>query len=247
SIPSSVIMVNKDGVITTWNKKAAEMLNLKNEAGKKIWELALMKRERLKEGLQQCKKQKKPVTVKSISLKNQKGDRFLTHISHIPLMDNKGEFQGMAMVMDDATGMVGMEAELKRKQEEIEDLNNRFKETCTKLKLANMEKNRAVTDRKELDNDVKGEIDLQKIEKEPTDAPVNALKPNHVTIKLGEEESALGKLIAEVERKVEKPDIGEEGEVSWKEKLKICDQIDKNIDIMEEKLQTKKLKDEEPE
>ena len=249
SIPSSVIMVNKDNIITTWNKKATKMLDLKTESaiGMDVLKLELMGRERLREGLKQCKKGKKTVAVKSISIKNRNGDRFLTNITQIPLIDSKGEFQGIVMVMDDATSIIGMQAELERKQEEIEDLNNRFQETYTRLKLANMEKNSAsrITAKTELDTSVK-ETEHIDGQKELKDESIKTLEPNNLTIKLGEEESTVGKFIAEMEGKVEELD-SEDEEVTWKEKLKICDEIDKSLDVEKDNLKTKKLKDEESE
>ena len=73
SIPSSVILINKENMITNWNKKAEEMFGMEPDKtiGADIFELELLKDERINDALNESRKNKKMVTVKSVSIKNQ--------------------------------------------------------------------------------------------------------------------------------------------------------------------------------
>ena len=201
-----------------------------------------MERERLREGLEQCKKDKKAVTVKSVSIKNQNGDRFLTNVSQIPLIDGNGEFQGVMMVIDDVTNIVGMQAEIERKQEEMKDLDRRFKETFTRLKLADMAKNGAskIAPGPELDNRIK--------ELDHTDRQKMVRELINESIKLGGDKAIVGELQSGTKEELGLEERSEEGEEStWKEKLRIYDKIDECLDATEDNIKTKKLTDDKSE
>ena len=141
SIPSSIIMVNKDNIITDWNEKAEELFGLEVEkiSGADISELGLMKEGRLRSRIDRCQFDKKPSTVDSISINNVNGDKHLANISHIPLLDEGEEFYGTLLVIDDVTKSAEISAELQRKQADFESLNNKFQEAYKKLSLADKE------------------------------------------------------------------------------------------------------------
>ena len=142
SIPSSVIIVNNDNIITSWNKKAEELFGVPSTTavGMNISQVDLMGKERVKEGFEQCKKKKESITVHSVSLKGDSENRVLTNVAQIPLLDDAGEFRGMMMVIDDVTDFVGIQADLQIKQQEITDLTKRFQDMNTSLKVMTINK-----------------------------------------------------------------------------------------------------------
>jgi len=256
TIPSSIVMINRDGVITSCNKKAEETLGLDTgkALGKNIFEIELMGKERLREGLKQCQKDKKSVTVKSISIKDQHGDVCLTDVSHMPVIDSNGEIQGAVMVINDISEITKMQAELKQKQHDLENLDNRFQETYTKLKLVNMGENvsnmNIKTDlekeNKEI-NHITGILDEKRMELDSLNKSI-ALKASEfgdISVKLEEGKSALSLIQSELEKKQKEAELSKMPGEGWKEKLKIYDEIDKCLDASEDKLKTKKLSDEE--
>jgi uncharacterized coiled-coil protein SlyX len=214
-----------------------------------------MGRERLREGLNQCRKEEKANTVKSIAIKNPQGHRHLTDISNIPLTDNNGEFQGVAIVIDDVSNIANIEAELTRKQEDIENLTSRLQDTYTKLKIANMDRDSfELKPRFDISNAAKLEDNIEKRMKkletinESIESKINEL--NDVTVKLAESKSVLDKVGAEIQKRQKELQSGEmdskdKMNETWRNKLKIYDEIDKCLNITDDNLKTKKLKDNE--
>jgi PAS domain S-box-containing protein len=258
AIPSSVIMVDKDNRITDWNKKAQELLGFETEhaVGSDLFTLDVMEKERLREGIQHCRGEKKPVIVKSVSLKNQQGTRFLTDISQIPLLDSTGALQGMLMVIDDISDVAEVQARCERQQEDMKTLEGRFQETFRNLKAADMEKNAMNTElmklrsELELGTKTKGTIDTMIGDKQKElDAMNQSISSkmnelNIVTIKLEGIKSVLEMLETERQKKnLERPPAIPSD--AWKERLKIYDEIDKSLNVADDGLKTKKLKDEE--
>jgi PAS domain S-box-containing protein len=252
-------MVNRDGIVTSWNKKAEEMLSLEADkvVGKNLFEIELMGKERLREGLRQCQKEKKSVTVRSIAIKNQRGDVSLTDISHMPVLDSHGEPQGTVMVINDVSEIAKIQAELKQKQQDLKNLDNRFQEVYTKLKLADRDKAANSDDLIKIKTDIR----MENRDKEHMDNILNEKKReleslskttelktsefNGINMKPQEGGSVLNLIGTELERKQKEID-GETPSETWKEKLKIYDEIGKCLDVSEDKLKTKKISDEEP-
>ena len=141
SLSSPIITVDKHDRITSWNKKAEEMLGLTsgNIHKMSIFDLDLMRDDQLIDAKNQCQTDKKPVTVKSICIKNQSNDRYLTDVSQIPLLDSDGKLRGSIMVIDDVTELAGMQAELQKKQKDLENVNQEFQEAHRKLSLIDRE------------------------------------------------------------------------------------------------------------
>jgi PAS domain S-box-containing protein len=108
SISSSIIMMNKDNVVTDWNNKAEEMFGLTAEGvlGEDVFKLEFMKNEKISDAASRSQRDRKPITVRSVSIEGRNGNRFLTDVSQIPLIDSDGEFQGALMVINDVSGSI---------------------------------------------------------------------------------------------------------------------------------------------
>ena len=220
SVSSSVIILDSDGVITGWNKKAVDMfgINTDKAIGKNISKFEFTDRQRLHESLKQCKEAKKSVMVKSLSFVDSNNNRFLTNTSQTPLFNNAGEFKGIMMVIDDVTNIVAIQAELNRKNEEIKSINKRFQETYKNLKLASLEKNS--TDR------FSPELQINRLKSE--------IKPE-----------AKRFIAGDLDIKDHEQIISEEDGITIKGDVRIQGEIDKRLDASDNSIKTKKLKDEE--
>ena len=119
---------------------------------------------------------------------------------------------------DDVTNIIGIQADLQRKQEEMDNLNKRFQETYTKLKVARIEKDSA----------------NRTTSFSRKDLVIESIKPDRKKFIAGDFESE-NKLINNV--------IDQKEDITWKGKPKIIDEIDENCDVSEESFKTKKLKD----
>jgi PAS domain S-box-containing protein len=232
SIPSSVIIVNNENIITTWNKKAEGLFGVPSTSaiGMNISQVDLMGKERVREGFEQCKKMKEPVTIHSVSLKGDSENRVLTNVTQIPLVNDIGEFQGMMLVIDDVTDFAGLQADLQIKQQEMTDLTKRFQEMPNKLKITTIQKEPAIE-----------VLESQSSEKEN---PLFILKDDQSMIQ-SEKKSLAGDIDHFIE-KTEEHTGQLHDEITWKNELRICNEIEKCLDhASDDHLKTKKLKDEE--
>jgi PAS domain S-box-containing protein len=263
SLPSSVIIVDKDAKILHWNKKAEELLTIRAETvrGKKLFDVEVLGKERVREGLQRCQQEKKPVLVSSISVKNTQGDISLTDISALPLIDRTGEFQGAVLVMNDVSAIAGLQAELQQKKDELDTITSRYQGMQTRLKFSDMEKQalnaEVLTVKQDLDQRMEQVFMREKMIEEKQreltslgEALVTKMNElNNVTIKVDEGKSLLNALTVEIERKHKElssvSDSMSGQKETWKEKLIIYDEIDKCLNITDDTLKTKKLKDAE--
>jgi PAS domain S-box-containing protein len=137
SIPSTVIMTDKNNNITNINKKAKQTLGLDPEKiiGENITKLDLMKRQRIKEAMESSINSKNVIDVKSISIKDTHGERILTNITNIPFFNSKGEYQGLTIILEDVTDLTTMKAEMKRRDMLVNQLDNKLYGNCSRLKL----------------------------------------------------------------------------------------------------------------
>jgi PAS domain-containing protein len=94
SVPSSIITIDKDNVIIDCNTRAEEELGLK--LGEHFEQI---KNETICDAAFKSQKDKKPITLKSVSIKGRNGT-LLTNVSSIPLMNNEGEFHGALMIIN---------------------------------------------------------------------------------------------------------------------------------------------------
>ena len=143
----------------------------------------------------------------------------------------------------------------------MEKLDNRFQEVFTRLKLVSQDK--LAVDRRMIGGDVEGQYEVKHIgdvigEKEKELERINDIlsrktsELDSVSVKLEESRSALKMVESELAKKrAELEGIAADEEAlskAWKEKLKIYDEIDKSLGILEENgLKTKKLSHESEE
>ena len=215
----------------------------------------IFKKERVLEGLRQFEKNKQPVKIKSISIKDSDDEVHLTDISHIPMHDTDGQFQGSIMILDDISEKEEIHAELNKKQEELNELNTKFEKVYSKLQF--IEQDRFARDQymmkvgddnqKKID-DIKSILDKKKKELETLNSNIisKTSELESINTKILESKS----ILIDFENKIaqKKFDLNRtsqsEGELSktFKDKLKIIDEIDKTLGKSEEEpLKTKKL------
>ena len=258
AVPSSILMIDKNHNITSWNKKAQEMLGIddENKSDISLSDLQIMKKQRMLEGFNQFKKDKKQVTVKSISIKDKKGDFFLTNVTQMPILDEKNELQGSILIVDDVSDRAEIQAELNRKQDELKQLDQQFQQVHTRLMLKDKEKIAFDNDimkmkeeqGEELDN-ITGMLEKKQQELEVIDKNISLKNDelSNITTKLEENKNTLSFVESELARKKIELEMDEgmnQPGTAWKEKLKIYDEIDKSLDVVDNNLKTKKLKEE---
>jgi PAS domain S-box-containing protein len=258
ALPTSIVMVNKEERIVDWNRRAAEMLGLdfENATPPHLASLEIMEKERVREGFIQCFQEKKPVTIKSVSLKNPQGSRYLTDIFHIPIIDSAGEIQGAFMIMSDISDIAEIQATFERQKEELLGLEQRYQEAYAKLKLSDIEKNAICDDllkvRTELESKTQtaGHVNIileeKKRELETTNELITSKvhELNDVTRKLNGMRLEFDALqIEKKKQEVEKtPFVSSE---DWKDKLKIYAEIDRWLNCTDDGMKTKKIKETE--
>ena len=106
------------------------------------------------------------------------------------------------MIIDDVTNVVELQADLHRKQEEIEDLHKRVQESYNKLKLASIERNPEIRFSSEINK-----------------------KPLKELMKTDEKRIIAGDLEVGIKRRDE--EVDEESNGSLTEKFKVTREIDK--------------------
>jgi len=259
-------MVNNDAVVTHWNLKAEELMGVPavEALGKSLFDITLLGKERLREGVQRCQQQKTPIWVKAISLKKQEGDVCLTDILCTPLLDSSGESNGAVLSIKDVSEFADTQANLLRTQEELESVRKKFEESHVAMKALSMQNAALSTELHDMRQDFSHRTaDVQRFdttlgEKQKELVSLQELLETRtgelqsVTTKLDEQKSMLHVLSEElVKKQQELETVGGQGPVApldnWKDKLKIYDEIDKCLSITDETLKTKKMKSENDE
>ena len=261
SIPLPILLTNKENVITDWNKKAEQMMEIDREKihGTNIFELDFMKDERLVDAQNQCQTSKKSITVNSVHLKNQNDDNLLADISHIPLTDSNEEHQGSIMVINDATKMAEMQSELEQKQQDLEKLDNKYREIHTQLELVNRERTATnkgmekIKDEVEKRNKEIRDIESQLEGKQKTLETTNRFitsktsELDTLTAELEEKRLALSLVESELQRKQQQLEVDEKimemPSQPLKGRLTLSDEIDKCLDMIDGELKTKKIEE----
>jgi len=124
-----------------------------------------------------------------------------------------------------------LSTELENKQTDMEQIKQQFLDKCDETMLLQTELNNMHREMQSRDR----ELDSQLREIEDT-----------TSREVRDSKSALNWFKAELEKKQKETELeGAPGE-TWKEKLKIYDEIGKCLDVSEDKLKTKKISDEEP-
>jgi PAS domain S-box-containing protein len=259
SIPVSLIITDTENKILNWNKKAEDVFGetLKHAKGADLFSFELMEKERLRDAVHHSHQEKKPITVKSISLKDQQGNRYLSNIEHIPLMNDAGELQGSLLVIVDVSAITEVQSKLNQSEEELRNLEQQFQVNNTRLKVLDMEKNAVLGELTKLKTELDGRtnqmihihdaMDEKQRELEAITESL-AVKTNElhmVTTKLEGIKSVLELLDAEKQKRIESDRSNAAPNNSWKENIKIFDEIDKCLNITSNGLKTKKLQEEE--
>jgi chromosome segregation ATPase len=215
-----------------------------------------MRKERLNDGFKQFHHTKKPVTVESISIRDKHGDVLLTNVTRMPIFDENNEFTGSVLIVNDVSHNAEIQAELKRKQGELERLDQQFKEVHTKFKIMDKERNAFDSDlikirenqSRELNN-ITGMLKEKQQELGVLDKSIS-LKNDELTgiiNKLNENKSTLSFVESEITRKQTELETGQKANETpgnaWRDKLKIYDEIDKSLEVVDDNLKTKKLKE----
>jgi len=258
ALPSSILVVDTEQKIIDWNRKAAEMLglDLENAALLHLESLEIMERERVRNGFLQCFQEKKPVTIKSVSVKSRQGSRFLTDIYHVPILDTQGELRGAFMIMNDISDIAEIQAASERQKEEILALEQRYQEAYAKLKLSDIEKNAICDDllkvRTELESKTQTTshvnmiLEERKRELETTNDLITSKMQelNDITRKLNGIKLEVDTL--QQEKRIH--DMEKTPSVSLdelKDKLKVYAEIDQWLNCSDDALKTKKIKESE--
>jgi chromosome segregation ATPase len=240
------------------------MLGLESSSmkGMDLFKLSLMKKERVLEEMKKFKKNKGPVSVKSISIKNNKGDVFLTNISHMPLVDNNGGFQGSLMIINDVSENAKIHAELQQKRQELANLDSKFQDIQSKFKLANHGKMAQDQDlmnvkiqleagTKEMNHVNSLLRDKQRqIDALSKSIEIKTNELNGISVKLQEGRSALDMLDSKIVKRQNELNIDRDSPETpggvWKESsFKMYEEIDKKFGTGEEAIKTKKLEEKE--
>ena len=247
-MPLSVITLTNEDVITGWNKKTEEMLGLESDKaiGKNLFEIESIGKERLRKGLKQCKKTKKPESIKSISIKNKQGDVKLIDISQIPVLDSKDEVKGVITVINDVSKIAEVQAELNRRQEELDSLNNKFQDVYTQLKLVDRERNQGTLHTDSILKQKKEELESLNETIVSKSSEINNLNKE-----LEKRKSALDLAQSELEKSQKEKEITEKimemPEKPLSGKLRLIEEIDKSLDMEDNNLKTKKIQEPNPE
>jgi hypothetical protein len=218
-----------------------------------------MKKERITEKMKEFDKDKKPVRINAISVKNNQGDVRLTNISKLPMHSDTGEIQGSLMILDDVSETEHFKAALERKESDLQRLDSKFQDVYTKLKLISQDKTSMDAHIQNLGSEKEKQIrHFSKILEEKQNELNNITK--HINLKTGELENINERLnenrtslqIVENElsqRRSDLENIALNEDIlskTWKDKLKIYDEIDKTLGVEEQEiLKTKKIAQEE--
>ncbi len=260
ALPAPVIAIDANDVVTNWNKHAEKMFGISAEQalGKKLFEIhTLLGKDRVREGQIQCQRDKSPISVNSVSLTNKQGETILTNISQMPILDGKNQPRGAIMVIHDVSNVAEMQMLLKQKQDELEQLNERFHEIHTQLQVVNKEKQAHALDTTKMNTDFGNKTkemahldtlfqDRQKQLQTMQDSiEIKTRELGLLTTQLQEQQASLASLQQEQkELAMKQKTDAMQTSPAVRHKLTLTDEIDKCLDLAEGGLQTKKFTEE---
>ena len=176
----------------------------------------------------------------------------------MPITDDAGNVQGAVMVLDDITETASMQAELKRKQQELEELDNRYREMYARIKMADMEKDEnkkelteVKTQMNKITNEVKnltGILEEKQNELDRLNKSIE-LKTKELSSIMSKTEKTKSELIwleSELQKRQSEFESSDENietslNKAWMDRVKMHEEIDKHLGIAESELRTKKL------
>jgi chromosome segregation ATPase len=161
------------------------------------------------------------------------------------------------MVIVDVSDVAEVQSRLEQSEQELRNLENRFQENNLRLKVLDMEKNAVSNELVKMKSEFEGRtgemthIHIAVDEKQKELETINeslVMRSNELqmaTMKLQGIKSVLDILESEKQKKLDSEKSVTVPGDSWKEKIKIYDEIDKCLNVTDNGLKTKKLKDDE--
>jgi two-component system CheB/CheR fusion protein len=138
----ALIVLNKNNVVTTWNPAAQEMWMIKSDyaLGRNFYEMGMGDRiSGISDAIRDALRDKNTMVLKEKEITNHKGDKRYIDITVVPLIDQNGDLHGSIIMMDDVTDAKRIRDELKRSNEELQELNAKLETTNEELESTNEE------------------------------------------------------------------------------------------------------------
>jgi two-component system CheB/CheR fusion protein len=138
----ALIVLNKNNVVTTWNPAAQEMWMIKSDyaLGRNFYEMGMGDRiTGISDAIRDALRDKNTMVLKEKEITNHKGDKRYIDITVVPLIDQNGDLHGSIIMMDDVTDAKRIRDELKRSNEELQELNAKLETTNEELESTNEE------------------------------------------------------------------------------------------------------------
>jgi two-component system CheB/CheR fusion protein len=138
----ALIVLNKNNIVTTWNPAAQEMWMIEADyaLGRNFYEMGMGDRiPGISEAIHDAIHDKKTVVIKEKEIIGPKGDKRYIHITVVPLIDQNAELQGTIIMKDEVTDDRRLREELRRSNEELQELNAKLETTNEELESTNEE------------------------------------------------------------------------------------------------------------
>ncbi len=138
----ALIVLNKNNIVTTWNPAAEQMWMIKADyaLGRNFYEMGMGDRiPGISDAIRDALRDKKPVDLKEKEITNHKGEKRYVDVTVVPLIGPNAELQGSIIMMDDVTEDKRLRDELKRSNEELQELNAKLETTNEELESTNEE------------------------------------------------------------------------------------------------------------
>ncbi len=138
----ALIVLNRNNIVTTWNPAAEQMWTIKSDyaLGRNFYEMGMGDRiPGISDAIRDALHDRRPVVLKEKEIVNHKGEKRYVDATVVPLIGQNGELQGTIVMMDDVTSDKRLRDELKRANEEQQELNAKLETTNEELESTNEE------------------------------------------------------------------------------------------------------------
>ncbi len=138
----ALIVLNKSNIITTWNPAAEQMWTIKSDyaLGRNFYEMGMGDRmPGISDAIRDAQRDKRPVVLKENQIITQRGEKRYVDVTVVPLIGQSGNVEGTILMMDDVTDDKRLRDELKRTNEEQQELNAKMETTNEELESTNEE------------------------------------------------------------------------------------------------------------
>lgn len=133
NISSGIIVIDRNNIITTWNRALEELWLTKAEStvGHNFFNIGLGERlPGIKERIDEITRENRNVKIEALEIIDCKGEKRFVNITLVPLIDPNDGLQGVIITINDVT-------EDKKRKDEIDKSNKEFKLLNKKLEIAN--------------------------------------------------------------------------------------------------------------